>query len=84
MTSTAVLDLRGVKCPLNFVKAKLALEKLPPQGQLTIWLDDDPEAALNVPTSIQQEGHTLLDHQRSSDDPEGKAIGLVLVIERKP
>lgn len=53
------LDLRGVKCPLNFVKAKLALEKLPHGSELKIVLDLG-EAAETVPKSLLSEGYTLV------------------------
>ncbi|MFW6279241.1 MAG: sulfite reductase, beta subunit (hemoprotein), partial [Bacillota bacterium] len=32
-------DLRGVKCPLNFVKAKLFIEPLPANTEVTFYLD---------------------------------------------
>jgi TusA-related sulfurtransferase len=53
------LDLRKTKCPLNFVKAKLRLEKLAVGAQLTIWVLMDAESALNIPESLRQEGHTV-------------------------
>jgi TusA-related sulfurtransferase len=37
---TAVLDLRGTPCPLNFIRSKLALEKL----ELGAWLQVDLDA----------------------------------------
>ena len=37
---TAVLDLRGTPCPLNFIRSKLALEKL----ELGSWLQVDLDA----------------------------------------
>lgn len=58
--AVARLDLRQTKCPLNFVKAKLALEKLPSKSPLEIWLAAEGESALNIPQSLQQEGHTLI------------------------
>ncbi len=52
------IDLRGVLCPINFVKAKLALEMLEP-GETVQFLLDDGEAVKHVPRSIKGEGHTL-------------------------
>jgi TusA-related sulfurtransferase len=49
--------LRAVKCPLNFVKAKLALEKLPDGSRLEIWLA--PNLGMDVINSLRQEGYTL-------------------------
>jgi len=53
-------DLRGVPCPMNFVKAKLQLEKIPVGEVLEIVLDDGPPVA-NVPASFANEGHEVLD-----------------------
>lgn len=54
----AVIDLRGVSCPTNFVKAKLALEELE-AGETARILLDDGEAVKNVPRSLKAEGHKL-------------------------
>ena len=44
MTSLKHLDLKSVPCPLNFVKIKLALEKLSKNEQLIVELDKgEPE-----------------------------------------
>ena len=43
-----VIDLRGVACPLNFVKAKLELEKLRTGSILEVLLDES-EPVRNVP-----------------------------------
>ena len=44
MTSLKYLDLKSVPCPLNVVKIKLALEKLPRNEQLIVELDKgEPE-----------------------------------------
>lgn len=55
------LDLRNTKCPLNFVKTRLALEKLQVGDVLEVWIQSEGESALNIPQSIRQEGHHLLD-----------------------
>ena len=39
LTPDAQLDLRGTPCPINFVRTKLYLEKMPPGGLLEVWLD---------------------------------------------
>lgn len=54
-----VIDLRGVSCPTNFVKAKLALEEVETGDTLQILLDDG-EPVKNVPRSLKAEGHKLL------------------------
>lgn len=53
------IDLRGVSCPTNFVKAKLALE-LVETGENIEFLLDDGEPVKNVPRSLKAEGHKLL------------------------
>jgi sulfite reductase (ferredoxin) len=61
MTSHANrIDLRHTKCPLNFVKAKLALEKLAVGDILEVEILTDGESAINIPNSLQQEGHTIV------------------------
>jgi TusA-related sulfurtransferase len=55
------LDFRQVKCPLNFVKTKLALERLPLGDVLEVWLSEDSESSLNVPNSLRQEGHEIIE-----------------------
>ncbi|WP_298436486.1 sulfurtransferase TusA family protein [Geobacter sp.] len=53
------VDLRGVTCPTNFVKAKLALEMVD-SGETVEFLLDDGEPVKNVPRSLKSEGHKLL------------------------
>ncbi len=55
-----VIDLRGVACPLNFVKAKLALEKIA-LGQVLEVLLDGGEPVRNVPASFVEQGQEVLD-----------------------
>jgi tRNA 2-thiouridine synthesizing protein A len=53
------IDLRGVSCPLNYVKTKLKLEDLNP-GQVLEVLLDDGESIVNVPRSAKEDGHKIL------------------------
>ena len=53
------LDLRGVLCPINWVKAKLALEEMPLGETLELWIDDG-EPIRNVPRSAKAEGHQVV------------------------
>jgi TusA-related sulfurtransferase len=53
------IDLRGVSCPTNFVKAKLALEDVESGTVLQILLDDG-EPVKNVPRSLKADGHKLI------------------------
>jgi TusA-related sulfurtransferase len=53
------IDLRGVCCPTNFVKAKLALEMID-KGTIVELLLDGGEPVKNVPHAIKDEGHKIL------------------------
>jgi tRNA 2-thiouridine synthesizing protein A len=52
------LDLTGVVCPLNWVKAKLALEELEPGEELKLLLDPG-EPVESVPESAREDGHDV-------------------------
>lgn len=54
------LDLRTTKCPLNFVKTKLALEKLTIGDILEVWILTESQSSINIPQSIAQEGHEIV------------------------
>lgn len=61
--SRKVLDLKGVKCPVNYVKAKLFLETVEKDTLVTFYLDDgDP--VRNVPLSLENDGYKILDKER--------------------
>ena len=59
----AELDLQGVGCPYNFVNTKLKLEVMK-EGQVLSVLLDDGEPILNVPSSVSNEGHTIVSQDR--------------------
>lgn len=54
------LDLRGEVCPYTFVKSKLALEEME-SDQLLRVIVDNAESAGNVPRSLTNEGHAVLE-----------------------
>ena len=55
---SAPLDLRGTRCPLNYVKTRLALEKLEVGASIEVWLDHgEPEE--QVPRSLRMDGHVV-------------------------
>ena len=60
------IDLRGICCPTNFVKAKLAIEELE-AGETVEMLIDDGEPVKNLPRSLKAEGHKLLGLRESGD-----------------
>ena len=53
------LDLRGVACPMNFVKTRLYMDKMPAGETLTVLLDDG-EPVESVCSSVTAEGHSIL------------------------
>jgi TusA-related sulfurtransferase len=57
-TPDAQLDLRGTPCPINFVRTKLFLEKMPPGGLLEVWLDSG-EPIEQVPDSLTMAGYEV-------------------------
>jgi len=56
------LDISADMCPMTLVKAKLRLEELAIGDLLTIRLRDG-EARANVPRSLEEQGHRVLDEQ---------------------
>lgn len=62
----ATVDLRGISCPTNFVKAKLALEDFQTGDRVEILLDDG-EPVKNVPRSLKDEGCKLLSLTETAD-----------------
>ena len=72
-----VLDLRGVMCPMNYVKTKLKLETLDAGARLEVWLDaGDP--IRNVPMSLRNDGHRVL-----AEDPlEADAQHFKVLVEK--
>lgn len=53
------IDLTGVTCPMNFVKTKVALESIE-SGELLEVILDEGDAILNVPRSVKEEGHQVV------------------------
>lgn len=63
---TDSIDITDVNCPITFVKAKIALEELDEGDILSIKLNDG-EPVQNVPKSIKEEGHEVLDLSDNGD-----------------
>lgn len=57
------MDLRGVECPLNYVRVRLKLEEMGIGEVLTVLLDDG-EPIRNVPVSLQRDGQEVLGIER--------------------
>jgi TusA-related sulfurtransferase len=52
------LDITGLRCPMTWVKTKLALERLAPGDALEVSCPAG-EALENVPRSAREAGHTV-------------------------
>jgi TusA-related sulfurtransferase len=57
---TVLLDLRGVKCPLNWARAKVRLEQMA-RGEVLELTLDDPRGARDIPGAAEAEGYVVLD-----------------------
>jgi TusA-related sulfurtransferase len=54
------LDLRGVKCPLNWAHAKVRLERMKRGQSLELTLDD-PRGARDIPRAAEAEGYFVVE-----------------------
>ncbi|CTQ56778.1 Sulfurtransferase TusA [Roseibium album] len=59
-----ILDLKGLKCPLPVLKTRKALTRLTKGDQLTV-ITTDPMAEIDIPHFCQENGHRLLDTERT-------------------
>ncbi len=66
------LDLRGVKCPLNWAHAKVRLEQMH-RGQTLELILDDPRGARDIPLAAEAEGYAVTEAAR-----EGKLWRLMI------
>lgn len=57
-SSIEELDLRGVACPMNFVKTRLKLDKMQ-SGSLLLLFVDGGEPFESVMSSLESEGHLV-------------------------
>jgi TusA-related sulfurtransferase len=75
----ACLDFRQTKCPLNFVKTRLALEKIQHGDVLEVWIARHSESVMNIPNSLEQEGHHVV---RQQEHPEDQSAWVIWVERR--
>ena len=54
------LDLRGIKCPLNWAHAKVRLEQMTRGEKLELLLDD-PRGMRDIPRAAEAEGYAVLE-----------------------
>lgn len=55
-----LVDITDVVCPMTFVKAKVAIEELD-DGQILEILMNEGEPIQNVPRSLKDEGHKVIE-----------------------
>ncbi|MBQ7588707.1 MAG: sulfurtransferase TusA family protein [Lachnospiraceae bacterium] len=60
------IDITDVTCPITFVKTKVALEEMD-EGQILQVHLNDGEPVQNVPRSIKEEGHEVLELTDNND-----------------
>ncbi len=61
-----IIDITDVTCPITFVKTKVAIEELDDGQILQVHLNGG-EPVENVPRSIKEEGHEVLDLRENGD-----------------
>lgn len=54
------LDLAGIKCPLNWARAKVKLSELA-RGDVLELLVEDEQAVRDIPRAAEAEGHAIVD-----------------------
>ena len=71
-TEPALVDARGLKCPLPVLKMEKRLEALPVGAELTV-LATDPIARIDIPLYCRQHGHAC------TMVPDGDTMRFVIV-----
>jgi TusA-related sulfurtransferase len=59
-TDRIVVDARGLRCPVNWAKAKATLEGVA-RGALVEVLVDDPRSERDLPAAAEAEGYAVLE-----------------------
>ena len=73
------LDITAEVCPMTFVKTRLLIEKMK-QGETAEIRLSGGEPLENVPESVTELGHAVLDIARVGDSP---AAGIYRILVRK-
>jgi len=60
--TTPLLDITGDVCPMTFIKVKMGLQRVPPQGTLIVRMKE--EALKNVISAVKSEGHLVTNVSR--------------------
>lgn len=66
MNADEFLDITDVVCPMTFVKTKVALEDLD-DGQILELRLNDGELIQNLPRSLKDDGHKILELANNAD-----------------
>lgn len=66
MKSDDFVDITDVVCPITFVKVKVAIEELE-DGQILEVKLNEGEPIQNVPRSLKDEGHKVLELNDNKD-----------------
>lgn len=72
MIVVAELDLVGIRCPLNWAKAKVRLERLEPEQAVVLWIDD-PRGVRDIPRAAEAEGYDVV-----TVEPHGERWRIVI------
>jgi TusA-related sulfurtransferase len=60
------INLQGIACPVNYIRAKFKLETMKPGEILELTLDDG-EPIDSVPKSLREDGHRILSKTQNAD-----------------
>jgi len=60
------IDIKGLVCPMTFVRSKLAIEGIGEGDVLEVFLDYE-EASRSVPRSMEEQGHKSLLVEKIND-----------------
>ena len=60
------IDIKGFVCPITFVRSKLALEAMQ-AGEVLEILTDYEGASVNIPRSMEEQGHESLSVEKVSE-----------------
>ncbi len=60
------IDITKEICPMTFVKTKLKLETMS-EGEVLEVILREGEPLINVPKSVEQDGHKILDLRQEGD-----------------
>ena len=63
----AEIDITGERCPMTFVRARIALDRLAPGGRLLVRLRGE-EPLRNVPRSAESLGHRVVARREAAGE----------------